>query len=266
MYLWDTNSFFNSLRVGVKKRFSSGFQFQSSYTWSKVIDGASNTANSDAAGSSNGVTTTPFDRKIDQGRATFDMRHVYSANFTYELPFGSGRAVGAGATGVAGALISGWQVSGLVSLNSGSPINVRIDQFDRARQDVGEYSNRPDLVPGADPSPVLDDGRNPDQYYDFDSFVLQPEGFWGTAARNTIDGPGVAVFDLSFLKDTEISEAVTLQFRAEMFNLFNRANFRFGTGGSVLYNSPGPPNPAAGRITETSTTSRQIQFALKLIF
>jgi hypothetical protein len=265
MYFWDANSFFNSLRVGIKKRFNRGFQFQSSYTWSKVIDEASNTANSDAAGTSNGVSDTPFDRKVDRARATFDIRHVYSANFTYELPFGSRRAVGAGATGVAGALISGWQISGLVSLNSGSPINVRVG-FDRARQGVGEYSGRPDLVPGADPSPVLDDGRNPDQYYDFDSFVLQPEGFWGTAARNTIDGPGVAVFDLSFLKDTEISEAVTLQFRAEMFNLFNRANFRFGTGGSVLYNSPGPPNPAAGRITETSTTSRQIQLALKLIF
>ncbi len=271
-YLWDANSFYNSFRFGVQKRFSKGFQFQSSYTFSKSIDEGSNTANSDAAGTSNGVSNVPFDRKADRGRSTFDIRHSYSSNFTWELPFGPGKAVGAGASGAAAKLIGGWQVAGVLSLATGAPVNVRVN-FDRARQFATEFSGRPDLVPGADPSPVLDDGRNPDQYFDFSSFTIQEEGFIGNLARNAVDGPGVATFDFSLSKDTSVSEQVSVQFRAEFFNIFNRANFRFQTQGARIFTSAtGPglgeatPDPAGGRIFETSGTSRQIQLALKLMF
>ncbi len=268
MYHWDGNSNYNALALGLRKRFSKGFQFQLSYTWSKALDEASNTANSDAAGSSNGLGQIPFDRKADRGRATYDIRNVFSGNFVVELPFGTGKVIGGGASGVAKHIISGWQLGGLISLNTGSPVNVRVS-FDRANQGVtGDHGLRPDLVA---PVVVLDGGREPQKYIDESSFALSQPGFWGTAPRNSVDGPGVAVVDLSLIKDTDITEAVTLQFRAEMFNIFNRANFRFRTQGIRLWTAPGPPNLSELAITPdggggTATSSRQIQIALKLVF
>lgn len=266
MYVWDRNSFYNSFQAGLKKRFSNGYQYQISYTWSKAIDEGSNTANSDAVGTGpNGVRQTWFDRKMDRSRASFDIRSVFSANFTYELPFGVGKAVGSGATGAWSQIISGWQLSSVLSLATGAPLNVRVT-FDRARQaNTSDVSQRPDLVPGADPSPVLNGGREPSRYFDPSSFVLAPEGFWGTAARNTVDGPGVATFDLALMKDSSIGERLNLQFRAEFFNLFNRANWRY-TGANLFTSPTGVPSSASLAITTTSTSSRQIQFALKLTF
>jgi hypothetical protein len=194
MYLWDGNSSYNALALGARKRFSQGYQFQLAYTWGKVLDEASNTANSDAAGSSNGIGATPFDRRIDRGRATYDIRNVFSGNFAVELPFGTGKAIGSGASGFAKHVISGWQLGGLISLTTGSPVNVRVN-FDRAGQGVtGDYSQRPDLIA---PVQVLDDGREPEQYFDVTTFELSPAGTWGTAPRNAVDGPGVAIVDLS---------------------------------------------------------------------
>lgn len=268
MYLWDGNSNYNALALGLRKRFSQGYQFQLAYTWSKALDEASNTANSDAAGSSNGIGATPFDRKIDRGRATYDIRQVFSGNFSVDLPFGAGKSMGAGASGFTSAIISGWHLGGLISLTTGSPVNVRVN-FDRAGQGVtGDYSQRPDLVA---PIVVLDGGREPQQYFDVTSFELSPPGTWGTSPRNAVDGPGVAIFDFSLMKDTSITEDVSLQFRAEFFNIFNRASFRFRTQGARLWTAPGPPNLAEAAITPsggggTSTSSRQIQLALKLTF
>ncbi len=82
--------------------------------------------------------------------------------------------------------------------------------------------------------------------------------------RNTLIGPGLFTFDFNLLKTTKLTERSELQFRAEFFNLFNRANFRLPN--STVFVAAGRRNPSAGRITATSTTSRQIQFGLKLVF
>ncbi|MEE2840423.1 MAG: hypothetical protein VYC91_07795 [Acidobacteriota bacterium] len=91
------------------------------------------------------------------------------------------------------------------------------------------------------------------------------DGCWGTLGRNSIDGPGVATFDIGLRKDTQIGEDTMLEFRAEFFNLLNRANWRY-TGANVFTSPTGVPSSASNKITTTSTTSRQIQFALKLSF
>ena len=134
----------------------------------------------------------------------------------------------------------------------------------RSRSQLGsDLLERPDLV--GDNNPVNGDGRNPDQYFDPGAFELQPAGFYGNVGRNTLIGPGVANLDLSFIKDTGLTEEVTLQFRAELFNLFNRANFG-NPSNTVFSGSRTTPSSRAGRIGSTTTTSRQIQFALKLVF
>ncbi|MBI2822408.1 MAG: TonB-dependent receptor [Acidobacteria bacterium] len=261
-YFWDGNSFFNSLRVGVQHRFSHGFQFQSSYTYSRAIDESSNTANFDTARSnSNGVSTTPFDHKLDRGLASFDVRHVYSFNSTFELPFGPGKLWGKNLTGIAAKVAGGWQVSSILSLSTGAPVNARLGDNRSRSQSGPDVADRPDLRPGASNNPVL---GGPDRYFDPEAFILQAAGFWGNVGRNTLIGPGLANFDLSLVKDTPLrGEERKVEFRAEFFNLANRANF--GNPANFVF-SGGARLGNAGRITTTTTTSRQIQFALKLIF
>jgi hypothetical protein len=129
---------------------------------------------------------------------------------------------------------------------------------------VSFTDNRPDLIPGGDINPILSDGREPERYFDSSQFVPAPAGFHGKVARNTLRIPGVAQFDFSLVKESRISEEAQLQFRAEFFNILNRANFADPI--PRLFLGVGRPDGSAGRIVRTTTTSRQIQFALKIIF
>jgi hypothetical protein len=124
-------------------------------------------------------------------------------------------------------------------------------------------AERPDYAPGVTKAVVL---GGPDQYYDRSIYVLQPEGFIGQVGRNTIEGPGLATVDLSIVRTFPLpKEGMTIQFRSEFFNIFNRVNFGLPTA-EIFTNTSGTPNRTAGTILNTSTDSRQIQFALKLLF
>ncbi len=112
---------------------------------------------------------------------------------------------------------------------------------------------------------------NPNQWFNPNAFIAPPQflGFYGNVGRDSYRGPGLATWDFSALKDTKIFERVNLQFRAEIFNLLNRANFN--TPNLVAFTPPTAANPTglsgtAGAITSTSTTSRQVQFGLKLLW
>jgi hypothetical protein len=140
------------------------------------------------------------------------------------------------------------------------------------------------VVPGGSNSPVRAEGREPQQYFDPTAFEVQDPGYYGNVGRNTLIGPGVSTFDFSLFKNTDLAEEVMLQFRAEFFNLFNRANF--GTpnisvfGSATFEPTPCPVGdpagcdrvtgstflPTTGRITQSRTTSRQIQLGLRLVF
>jgi hypothetical protein len=105
----------------------------------------------------------------------------------------------------------------------------------------------------------------PNLFFDPNAFVLPSAGTYGNTGRNVLTGPGLATTDLSFAKNTAVSDKLRVQFRAEFFNIFNRANF--GTPNAVVFTSATvTPSPTAGIITSTSTTSRQIQFGLKLLW
>ena len=168
-----------------------------------------------------------------------------------------------------GGVLGGWKASGLLSLISGLPFTPSLNS-NRSRSGVGGGGggiDRPDLLPGRTVSNIIRGG--PNQYFDPTAFTLPPAGFLGNAGRNMLRGPGVANVDFSMSKDTRLNgfgENGTLQFRAEFFNLLNRANFSppnrtvfAGTGAAI-------PLPTAGQITSTATPARQIQFALRLLF
>ena len=266
----DVNSFYNSLQVSLNKRFSNNLQYQFSYTYSHSIDDGSQQLGSEAQNSPQNHSDVD-NRKADRGHSNFDIRHNFVANGTFDLPFGRGHQIGGATSGLASFLISGWQFNGIVTLADGVGLSP-LTGFNASNNGDVLNPDRPDLADGADNSPVL---GGPDQYFDPMAFVPQPRGTLGDVARNAIRGPGFASVDFAVIKNTQLAGGdfpVDLQFRAEFFNIFNRANF--GLPDPTLFNNPGPFTPTflatrrgrAGRISQTVNTSRQIQVALKIIF
>ncbi|MBI4446713.1 MAG: TonB-dependent receptor [Acidobacteria bacterium] len=252
------NSFYHSLRASVQRRFIEGLQIQASYTFSKVIDEAKDTVEQ-AFGGSPMRPQDPFNRRADRGLSEIDVRNNFVANWSYELPFGDGTS------GVEAQLLRGWTLSGILTIADGSPFSVWIP-FDRARsQDF--FGLRPNLRPGSSNNPIL--GR-PDAYFDISAFQLQEPGYFGNLGRNTLIGPGLANLDLSVSKDFPLREELKMEFRVEIFNALNRSNFDapliLGQPIPVPVFTPFGPIPSSARLTQTTTTARQIQFALKILF
>jgi hypothetical protein len=256
-----SSSWYNSLQTGLVKQLSHGLQFQSSYTWSKLLDFGQGQATGDNNGSSLYISD-PSNRGRDRAVADFDITHVWRLNGIYELP-----RLLAGTP--LGGVLGGWKASALLSATSGLPFTPALNS-NRSRSGVGGGGggiDRPDVLPGRTVRNIIRGG--PNQYFDPTAFTLPPPGFLGNAGRNMLRGPGLANLDFSMSKDTRLKglgETGTLQFRAEFFNLLNRANFSppnrivfAGTGAAV-------PLPNVGQITSTATPARQIQFALRFLF
>ena len=179
--------------------------------------------------------------------------------------------MGGSTEGLISSLISGWQLNGIVTFSDGVGLSA-LTGFNASQNGDVLNPDRPDLVPGRSNSPVL---GGPDQYFDPTSFVAQTRGTLGNVARNSIRGPGFANVDFAVIKSTQLvggDSPVEIQFRAEFFNIFNRPNF--GLPDPTIFNNPGFFVPtflatrrgAAGRISNTTSTSRQIQFGLKILF
>lgn len=245
------SSEYHGLLTSVNKRYRNGVQFQLSYTFSKNMDTQSAHFAGEAGGNSH---MNPFNPMQDWGPANTDVRHNFSGNFIYDLPFGQD------AQGLVGRLIGGWRVSGILALATGLPFTVTSDQS-LTHPLLQEGNVRPDLSAGASLNPVL---GGPEQYFDPSGFEVQRRGFYGNVGRNTLRGPGFASFDLSLIKNIRIGDRHKLQFRSEFFNLFNRANFN--PPASNLFDSAGRRIGSAGRITSTSSTARQIQLAVRYEF
>ncbi|MSO21366.1 MAG: hypothetical protein EXQ56_13090 [Acidobacteria bacterium] len=253
------DSWYNGLDIGVNRRFSSGMQFQFSYSYAKSIDTASG-----HSGTTNLTSATDFPQDqinpkgSEKALSGFDIRNYFRSNFIYDLPLAKN------STGLTKAVLGDWQVNGLLTLTDGSPVNINLT-FNRSRSGNTGYADnndRPNLKTGFSNNPQIGD---PNQWYDRSAFELQPAGYFGNLAKNTVISPGLATFDFSLIKNFRLGESRNIEFRSEFFNLLNRANFgvpdRF-----IFVNATGVPSPTAGLIRSTSTSSRQIQFALKLSF
>jgi len=204
--------------------------------------------------------TDPYSLKQDWAPSAMDIRHQASGNLTYELPFGKGKPRMSGVQGAADKLISGWQVNTIVTLLSGFDLTPFIGANQSGNGDTNA-PDRPSLVPGftADTAVTGD----PTRWFNPAAFALPASGTFGTLGRGRLRGPGLVNWDLSVSKNIAMTERVRLQFRAEAFNLLNHTNF----GAPVLsLFANGQFSPTAGKIQSTTTTSRQLQLSLKLIF
>ncbi|HWP86104.1 MAG TPA: TonB-dependent receptor [Terriglobia bacterium] len=272
------SSFYNSLQLNVNRKFAQGLQFNGAYTFSKNIDDISGVQT--ASDTNAGINQIPnyFIKYHYRGLSSFDARHVFTFSSTYELPVGPGRMFGSGLSGVAGHIVGGWQLGGIITLSSGFPATVTTST-------PSALSNRvhgnvmPDLLPGYSNNPTsgtsLGCGNipagtplgTPDLYFDPCVFAFPPALTLGTLGRNTVIMPGRAVVDFNLTKKFAIGsaeEGQKIEFKFDAFNLFNRPNF--GTPARNIMNGSGVRQIGAGQISSTVGSSRQIQLALKYTF
>jgi len=276
----DGDSYYNAMIFEVRKRFSRGFDFQSSYTYGKTIDNTqASTFFSDATNATVSALPETPGSNYNRGRADFDIRHNWVMNFNWEIPFAKNLK------GAAGKVLDGWNLLGISQVRSGLPLTV----FVAANRSQSKWApssgpglgpDRPSFAPGYTFESAVT--GNPNAYFDPKAFLLQPSGTLGTLGRNTFTGPNLRTFDLALTKNftwAKLGENTRIQFRAESFNLFNRANF--GTPNLQVYagtpeaiNTPpaslAPTQPASiasfGLIRSTVTTARQIQLGLRVSF
>ena len=259
-FFWNTegNSSYNALQLDVTQRTTHGLQFRGNFTFSKNLD-----INSGLTGAqSNNQAQMVLDRNDvgrDWGPSALNPNRQASISTTYELPFGKGKMFAGSAHGVEEKLIGGWQFSGIATMLSGFPFTPQIGS-NRSGDGDTRNPDRPSVNPAFSGPVVL--GKQT-RWFDPNAFVLPTAGTYGNLGRGVYTGPGLVSVDFSLTKNTRIMEKASLQFRAEVFNSMNHTNL--GTPNAIVF-AAGVASPSAGLISSTTTTARQVQFGLKLIF
>jgi hypothetical protein len=252
---WWSNgeSNYNALQVDVNHHLARGLQIRGVYTFSKSLDDGT-AWNSSVGANAPGFVMYPPNSRLDWGPSTYDVRQAAVIHGLWELPVGRGH-------GTANRLLGGWTLSGIATIQSGFPFTPQLG-YNPSNDGDSRDPVRPSWNP-AFQGPVIE--GNPNQYFNPAAFAEPASGTYGNVGRDTLMGPGIRTIDLSAVKNTAISERLKLQFRAEVFNVANHANF--ATPNTVVFSSASAaPSATAGLITATSTTSRQIQFGLKAVW
>ena len=259
--LWQANSFYDAMQADVTKRVGHGFEFHGAYTWGKSIDTLSATEADDAF--PNGLFNQLFfDQRTTRGLSDFNVAHTFVLSFTWQVP-------GPASDGkLPSWALGGWQVGGLYKRSTGQPFTPILGG-DLVGMKVDQTSEPPDRLAGPGCGTLTNPG-NPNHFIKTECLAVPvPGNRWGNLGRNTLIGPGLSKLDLSVFKNNyvkRISENFNAQFRAELFNILNHANFSSPTDNLTVFDQNSQPTASAGLITSTQTTSRQIQFALKLIW
>lgn len=259
-FFWYTegNSSYNALEVDLIRRFTKGLQFRANFTWSKNLDMNSGLTGAQANNQSQMILDRN-DLGRDWGPSAYNIPHQANISGTYELPFGKGKPFASGLGTFGNRLVSGWQLNTITTMLDGFPFT---PQIGANRSGDGDTRNpdRPSLNPAFSGPVIL---GSPNQWFNPNAFILPTAGTYGNLGRGAYSGPGLVEVDASLFKTTAITERTRLQFRAEFFNVLNRANF--GTPNATVFSGTAA-SPSAGLITTTATTSRQIQLGLKLVF
>lgn len=239
---FDGNTNFNGLQSSLVRSFSKGWLFQAQYMWGNAL--------SDNSGSGEGGQIQDIAcRACDRGSADYDIRHTFTANSVYQLPFARKRWYG------------GWDLSGIFTARTGRPLSVLVNRATGVVPSGQTQAQRAAYLGG---NPYVSN-PGPDQWLNPLAFGIPAAGTYGNAGRNRFRGPGLWQADLGIAKQFKVTERINIDFRSEMFNLFNRAQY-----GNPVNNIS---VSTFGRILSTANdgatgagTSRQIQFMLRLNF
>ena len=294
---WPGSSSYNALQVGVMKKMSHGLQIQGSYTWEKSIDNNSGVVAGDTFG--NGIGSLSwFDLRLTRALSDYNIPRVLVINASWQLP--TNKSAPAGVEWA----INGWELGGILKLNDGPPFTPTFgtaggDPLGIGSTDPWAFPNR---LGGPGCTSLVNPG-NPNNYVKTQCFAVptapnlayfnaapplgcdpafgssnpvDPNYLWcfnlrGNAGRNIIPGPGLINLDLSLFKNNpikRISETFNVQLRAEVFNILNHANFALPIepDNTDIFDQNGSPNSTAGVLATTTTSAREVQFALKVIW
>jgi hypothetical protein len=258
--IWNSDSIYHALQAQITRRWHRSLQFGGSYTFAKVIDTSSSSLIADNF--PNVTRRLFFDPKNGRGPSDFDTRHNLTLNYFWQIP-GSVRS-----SSVLHWATNGWQWGGIYQLKSGLPFtpNIGGDALGMNSTTTFDY---PDRLGGAGCASLVNPG-NPVHYIKAQCFAFpNPSTRLGNLGRNLLTGPGLSNFDMSLVKNSpisKISETFNVQFRAEFFNILNHANFAPPLSNRTLFTASGAAIPTAGLISSTVTTSRQIQFGVKVLW
>jgi hypothetical protein len=262
--------FYNAFQASLNKRFASGFNFLAAYTFAR------NLGNAD--GNTGGFIQNSYRPDVEHGPVVPDLHHRFTVSYLYELPVGHGRRFLGNAGGITDAFLGGWQVAGITTAQSGEAVTASMSSD---LSNTGSFSYRPDQI--ANPydfsfntsSQQTDFGcthpghQTLDCWFNQAAFAAPPLApgqqsahQFGDSRVGNLRGPDLVTFDLALQKNFKIGERQQIEFRGELFNLFNHPNFGLPGGGSQI--SVDVPGGAA--ITNTATDNRQIEFALKYTF
>lgn len=268
--LWNGYSIYSGLNVGVRKKLSHGLVLQGSYTWQKAIDAGSATISGDTF--LNSIVNQPFyfDPSVRRGLADFNIGQNAVLNGLYEIPALTHAPAGLRP------FVNGWELGAIYQASTGTPFTATVSGDPmNLKPHAGDTYDIADVSNATGCSSKVGLIRNPGSFptYIKPQCFAFPGTYLGNAGRNTLIGPGLSELDTSVMKNTRIpriSENFNVQFRAEAFNVLNRSNFAIPTGTNggdrVLFTQTGASNATAGRISTTTTTARQLQFAVKVLF
>lgn len=254
----QSSSSFNGLQFSLQRSFAGGWLMAANYMWSHAINDASL-----GSGVEDVFPENVSCRACERSSSDQDARHSLSAYVVYQLPFGPTRSH-LNRPGVARALLGGWEWNALATGRSGLPVNITVDRPSSALPDGNSNNQRPNRVSGISLTPA--GGSTASSWINPAAFAVPAAGTWGNLGRNAFNGPALWQIDTALAKQVRITERTGLQFRAECFNLLNRAQF-----GNPLADISAPAS--FGRITSLvntgptgSGTPRQFQLSLRLLF
>jgi hypothetical protein len=245
------NQRYDSLQIQLRKRYSQGFEYQLSYTFSKgMSDAIGYYGEGGQAGSQSAYWQYLYNRRAEWGPTYFDAKNMFTFVHVYDLPFGKGKTYGSGWSPVVDGVLGGWQLGGILTLRSGFPLTIQ------GRDDSGTTSRGPraDRIGDGEGSRQVGLGTS---WFDKSAFRQPARGTLGNSGVGVVRGPGLAQYDLSVQKNFPIRERYRLEFRAEFFNLTNTPHFQTPVRNVT--------SATFGEIT-SAQGERNVQFALKLSF
>ena len=243
---------YNAGEAKIEQRFDFGLQLTAAYTHSRLIDDASSVFSTTVLSSPNSsslIAADTYRPGLERDASSGDMPNVTTASGTYEIPMGHGHRIAP--SGPANLALGGWQVNGILTVQSGMPVTVT--QATNNNSSLGVVLQRPNLVGTPNLSPSL---RSPSQFFNTAAFQTATTYQIGTASRNPVRGPAFRDLDMAVVKHTKIGEWADVEFRGEIFDIFNTPEFAQPSGsfGSAAF----------GTITSTVTDPRVVQFALRI--
>ncbi len=252
----NRNSIYHSAQVNLEKRFGRGGSLVGAYTWSKLISDTDTITGWLEPGGGAGGVQNNYNIRAERSLALYDTPHRAVISYIVDLPFGKGQRIGNSVTGVMDRVISGWGVNGVTTFQSGNPLPISVAVNTTNSFGGGQRPNRTATPIGVDGSAQ----SRLNGWFNTAAYALPAPFTFGNAARTAPDARshGIANYDFTIFKNTKISERVGIQFRTEVFNLFNRV--RFGYPGTAI------GNPQFGIVSGQYNDPRLVQFALRLVF